>query len=348
MEPNSSIGLSRLRADQQGPDSHPGTQPGAPEPAGLPRIGVVRNPKSHRNRGFAVEQIDRPNVWAAAPGTRDELAEALADFARQRIEWLVIDGGDGTVRDVLTRGAPIFGAQWPRIMVLPKGKTNALAADLGLPSRWPLADAVKAATSGETRIATRRPITIERPGCEGWQATGFILGTGVFNAAIETGQVAHRFGAFQGFAVAVTALVAIVQALFGLGGGRWRALSPMRMTTGPGGLEVAQSAHGVPGERFASGMSTLEKFPLGMRPFGSGGAGIRYLVFDAPLRRVVMLVPLILMGMDRPFMRRLGVHRGAAEEISMQLGGKFILDGEAFPPGSYRLRLGPELHFVVP
>ena len=349
MERTSLVGLSRLSADQQGPVPVPGARPGPPsKQAALPRIGVIRNPKSHRNKGFQVETIDQPNVLAVAPKTRDDLGVALADFARQQIELLVIDGGDGTVRDVLTRGAPVFGDRWPRIIVLPKGKTNALAADLGLPSRWPITDAVSAALSGKARVAKRKPIVVERPDRADWHATGFILGTGVFNAAIETGQVAHRFGAFQGFAVALTAITAIVQALCGLGKGRWRALSPMHMTTGADRVEVAKSQHGQPGDRFASGMSTLEKFPLGMRPFGTGGTGIRYLLFDAPLRRVVALMPLILMGLDRPFTRRLGVHRGAADEISMELGGNFILDGEAFPPGHYHLRLGPELHFLVP
>jgi hypothetical protein len=271
---------------------------------------------------------------------------ALQGFAEQGVDLIVIDGGDGTVRDVLTRGAAVFRTRWPQLVVLPKGKTNALAADLGMPRRWPLAEALQA--TARARIEIRRPLLLEQPDRDGWQAMGFILGGGVFNAAIDAGQVAHRFGAFQGFAVAITAAFGVIQALFGLGKSPWRALAPMSVTTAPGCQEVRRSAHGAPGHRFACGMSTLETFPLGMRPFGKAGKGIKYLVIDAPLRRVIALVPALLMGLDRPWLKRLGIHRGATEEIGLRLGGSFILDGEAFPPGDYRIRLGPELHFLVP
>ncbi|MCB2060113.1 MAG: diacylglycerol kinase family protein [Novosphingobium sp.] len=311
-----------------------------------PRVGVVRNPRSHRNRGHEPEAVNAANVLTVAPQTRDELATALAGFAEQGIELLVIDGGDGTVRDVLTRGARVFGTQWPKLAVLPKGKTNALAADLGLPRKWPLADAIDALSSTRTEI--RRPMIVERTDRDDIHAMGFILGGGVFNAAIDAGQVAHRYGAFQGFAVAVTAAFGIVQALFGLGASPWRALAPMRIATNPGDHEIPRSSHGGSGFRFACGMSTLGKFPLGMHPFGKAGSGIQYLVIDAPLRRVIALVPALLMGLDRPYLQRLGIHRGAASEIALQLGGNFILDGEAFPPGDYRLRQGPELQFLVP
>ena len=343
MEPATGVGLKRLSADMQDPDQ---SARNVPEAQPTLRVGVVRNPKSHRNKGTEPEAFDIPNVLTTAPETREELATALADFAAQGIDLLVIDGGDGTVRDVLTRGAFTFGERWPKLIVLPKGKTNALAADLDLPRRWPLAEALRAAPQAKAEI--RRPLLLERPDQEGWEAMGFILGGGVFNAAIDAGQVAHRFGAFQGFAVAVTAAFGIFQALFGFGRTPWRALVPMRLSTAPGRQEIPLSSHGESGCRFACGISTLDKFPLGMRPFSKTGKGIKYLVLDAPLRRAIAVVPALLMGLDRPFLQRLGIHRGVTDELGFELGGKFILDGEAFPPGDYRIRLGPELHFLVP
>ena len=343
MKPLIGVGLERNPPETRGVGSSAGTSSG---PVSAPRIGVVRNPKSHRNKGFQPEVASAPDILTAIPQTREELTRNLADFAAQGVELLVIDGGDGTVRDVLSRGAAAFGAHWPRLVVLPKGKTNALAADLGLPAAWPPADAIGSSDRARTEI--RRPMIIERIDGDETVAMGFILGGGVFNTAIDAGQVAHRYGAFQGFAVAVTAAFGMVQALFGFGKSPWRALSPMNVAIGPDRQEVPQSGHGAPGLRFACGMSTLNGFPLGMRPFGKAGPGIKYLVIDAPLRRVISMVPALLMGLDRPFLKRLGVHRGSADEIVLRLGGKFILDGEAFPPGDYRLRQGPELHFLVP
>lgn len=340
------FGFSRLSAGLPGAGNVADSPHDSPrEIAKPPRIGVIRNPRSHRNRGSVAENPHDPNVLAAAPRNREELTQTLARFAEERIELLVVDGGDGTMREVLTRGAPLFGAHWPKLLVLPKGKTNALALDLGMPRKCSLAEALRAAP--HARVVKRRPLLVDQPETGGREVLGFILGAGVFNVAIAVGQVAHRFGAFQGFAVAVTATFGVIQALFGIGKSPWRTATGMRIRAGAEGRDLPHSRHGPAERRFASGLSTLRKFPLDMRPF-TGDAGIRYLVFDAPLRRAVALVPWILMGLDRPFLSRLGVHRGSAEELTLELDGGFILDGEAFPPGRYRLRLGPELHFLVP
>ena len=315
--------------------------------AAMPAVGVIRNPRSHRNRGHAPDQAGDSglaNVTVASPRGRAELAEALAVFAANRIELLVVDGGDGTVREVLTCGAPVFGDNWPRILVLPKGKTNALTVDLGMREHMSLSEALDAAAGA--RVEKRRPIAIDQP--DGRQVLGFILGAGVFNTAIEAAQVAHRFGAFQGFAVGLATGLAVVQALFGFGRTRWRHCAPMRLRIGSEGREVPHSAHGDPDRRFAAGFSTLGKFPFKLKPFGRSGAGIRYVLLDSPLRRAVAIMPLLLAGFDRPGLPRLGVHRGSADEIALDLGEGFVLDGEVFPAGNYRLRLGPELQFLVP
>jgi hypothetical protein len=338
-----------LAANGAGLDDVPAHLSGTPpRRTGTPVVGVIHNPRSHRNRGRLADSQTVPGVLAASPKGRPALTEALARFAEARIELLVIDGGDGTVREVLTCGAAVFGARWPRLMVLPKGKTNALTVDLGMPKRMTLAEAVAAA--GTARAVTRRPILIDQPDAAGREVMGFILGTGVFNVAIEAGQVAHRFGAFQGLAVGVTTAVGVLQALFGLGPTPWRRSSRMHMTCGSEGREVPRSRHGDSADRFGGGFSTLASFPLGLRPFGrvTGEGAIRYVLMDAPLRRVVALVPLLLAGFDRPFLAGLGIHRGAADEIRFDLGAGFILDGEAFPAGRYRLRPGPELTFLVP
>ena len=43
-----------------------------------------------------------------------------------------------------------------------------------------------------------------------------------------------------------------------------------------------------------------------------------------------------------------GGHLIGAEAITLDLGECFILDGEAFPAGEYRLSAGAPLRFVVP
>lgn len=312
----------------------------------LPRIGVIRNLRSHRNKGSPPASPALSGVSVAAPHNRTELQAALARFAAEDIGILVIDGGDGTIRDVLTCAAPVFAMRWPQIIVVPKGKTNALAVDLGLPSQWSLDEALQAARDG--RVVRRRPLLVERQDGSRPTLWGFIFGTGAFNAAIATGQVAHRHGAFQSFAIGVTAVMGLAQALFGIGQGPWRRSVPMRFQADPGGAELPHSGTGPGDQRYFALFSTLRTFPLGIRPFRQADRGIRYLILDAALRRVVARVPAILRGVHRPGYAEIGIHRGAGEAFSIALEDGFILDGESFPSGRLHLRQGPELQFITP
>ncbi len=346
---DTSPGLSRLQnaASAQEPSPGTGTR-GVPGLGSLPPVGVILNPRSHRNKGHEQEIIDDPRVFTAMPRSKPELEDALADFARRGIGILAISGGDGTIRDVLTRAAPYFGDKWPEIIILPKGKTNALAIDLGLPSKWTLGQALEAARKG--RSTARRPIVTDRIDAQQRQRFGFILGAGVFNAAIEAGQVAHRFGAFQSFAVAMTAVFGVVQALFGFGAGPWRRPSAMQLLANEDRQELPRSPYGKVGTRFFAGFTTLTKFPVGLKPFPdkSHDREILFLVMDAPLRRAVAMVPPVLFGHYPSFLPEIGIHRGAVEELEMDLADSFILDGETFPAGKYRVSSGPELRFIVP
>jgi hypothetical protein len=319
---------------------------GGRSPASAPRIGVIRNPKSHYNRKTPAQQIDLPHVLQLAPHGRPEISKALTQLAEHGIELLVIDGGDGTVRDILTEGLAVFAKNWPKLLVLPSGKTNALALDLGVPKKLRLGEALHAVP--HARTVTRRPLLIERQGKDAKSLMGFLFGAGVFNAVIDAGQVAHRFGAFQSTAVGVTAIAGIVQALTGIGNSPWRKTTSMQIGIGADDRTMEHSRYGAPGERYALGVSTLQNFPLGMRPFGKAAGELRFFAWDRPLRRVIGMIPAILMGWDPGFLRRLGLFRVAADEIRVTLEGNFILDGESFAPGELRISPGHEVQFLVP
>ena len=311
-----------------------------------PLVGVIRNPRSHLNKGHTPELADQPNVLTAVPRTRSDIATVLAEFAALSVDAIAVDGGDGTVRDVLTCGASVFGESWPPLIVMPKGKTNALAVDLGLPRQWTLADALQSLRDGH--MVERRPILVDQPGGPAGQVMGFILGSGIFTTATQAGQTAHKLGAFNSLAVGVTAVSGVMQALFGIGKSPWRAQTGMRILTGPEAQSLEHSGYGDCASRYAMVFSTLERFPLGMQLFGRAAGTLKYALLDAPLRRVVAMVPLLLTGWDRPFHARLGIHRGTLEEAILELEDRFILDGEAFPAGRYRLRPGPRLRFITP
>lgn len=321
----------------------------------VPLVGIIRNPRSHRNKNNAPEMADCSNILTETPKTRQALRKCLSEFADRGIDYLVVDGGDGTVRDVLTCGADVFGDNWPALVVLPKGKTNALAVDIGLPNQWSLAEALAAARDGDT--ISRRPIRITAvPGPD--DATdiesascvqGFIMGAGAFTIGTEAGQAAHRYGAFNSFAVGLTVLWGVMQALFGGKRAPWRALTPMRIFDRSTGRSVPRRGPGNPDERYLAVATTFENFPLGACPFGSEPpSGLKLALIDSPVRRVMMMMPAILFGYQSKALKRNGVHRIASPAFEIDLGGAFILDGEAFPAGRYIVEEGPQLTFVVP
>jgi diacylglycerol kinase family enzyme len=196
---------------------------------------VIYNPRSHRNLGVDFDCSLSPHVHIAQPSARAQLPLALADFAAKGIDLLVINGGDGTVRDVLTCGQAIFGDEWPAIAVLPKGKTNALTVDLGVPDTWSLQDAIDALDHGGR--VWRRPVTVaameegKKPE-DASRVAGFILGAGAFTKSIQAGQSAHRLGAFNSMVVGVTGLWALLQSMFAGRSNPWRRGAKMRIGLG--------------------------------------------------------------------------------------------------------------------
>lgn len=341
-------GLPRLAA--LGPDAPFWPESGAERaffPAAAGRVGLISNPRSHRNSTVAlVRESPRPGVVAAAPRSRAELRHVLNRMAAERVELLVIDGGDGTVRDVLTCAGDAWGACWPRIAVLPSGKTNALAIDLGVPADWTLDQALAAARAGRT--AARSPVEVERRDGADGAVRGFLFGAGAFVAATALAQRTHRAGAFNSVAVGLALSWAVAQTLFGPANGEWRRGERM-------GVRYHQRSVPMNGASLASDRSqylllasTLERLPLGLKPFGKARPGLKTLAIDAPPRRIVSAVPPLLGGSEAAWLDGAGYHRVDAPALDLDLSGEFVLDGEVFPAGRYRVAEGPPISFVTP
>jgi hypothetical protein len=312
-----------------------------------PRVGVIYNPRSHGNKGADFDCGMSPQVHIAKPGDRSQLPEALAEFAAQGIDLLVVNGGDGTVRDVLTSGASIFGDQWPAIAVLPKGKTNALTVDLGVPKGWSLQEAIDAYEAG-SRVR-RRPIEITPiGGSPQARVLGFILGAGAFTTATSAGQSAHKMGAFNSMAVAAAAVMAVAQWLFASRQNPWRRGSRMAIGLGANDVPMEHSGIGDPEWRQLALATTLEQMPAGMKPFGKIREGLKLAVTDQISRRSALTLLKTMRGQTPEGIREKGFHQLSTSQFSLRIDDSFILDGEAFPPGEYRIGQGPELEFVAP
>lgn len=314
------------------------------------RTGIICNPKSHRNRSSV--EATRPfvsgTVLAATPRTQAELAEVLTDFARAGIELLVIDGGDGTIRDVLTQAAKVWatentGAPCPRVAIVPSGKTNALALDLGIPDDWTLDKALAAARDGGVKL--RSPVEVERTDT-GQRLRGFLFGAGAFVQATALAQRTHRAGAFKGVAVGLALGWAILQTLFGRASGEWRSGDRMRLRYADGTDAGDQTA--TDRNRYILLACTLKRMPLGVRPFGTPRDGMKTLLVDAPPRRLAAAAPLIVAGTPARWLAGAGYHRIDTESLAVTIESGFILDGEVYPGGDLVVRRAPAIRFVVP
>ena len=103
----------------------------------MSRVALLSNPRSTGNRAIL------PRVRAYCALNSDifhyeveefgQIGEALRTIARIRPSVLVINGGDGTVQAALTElyHGEHFGDRPPPVAVLPNGKTNLIALDLG-------------------------------------------------------------------------------------------------------------------------------------------------------------------------------------------------------------------------
>ena len=316
------------------------------DPGAGPVVGVIYNPRSHRNQGLDLEIAERPNVHFAQPRERDEIRTALEDFAARGVEYLIVNGGDGTVRDVLTAGLAVFGDTWPAMAVLPKGKTNALNVDLGAPSGWTLPGAVAAWTGGKR--VERRPLVIAPVDGSEPARSGFILGAGGYTVGIRAGQDAHRLGAFDSLAVIGTAGWGVLQAMFGRDSNMWRRGARMELLLGEARTPLDHAGAGYDGRRSIMLASTLQRFPGGIRLFGPLHEGLKIVALDRPARRVLAMMPLLLTILRLSDPDRLGIHYRVTPQFELQIDEPWILDGEAFPAGLYTVSEGPELSFVVP
>ncbi|GAA0468436.1 diacylglycerol kinase family protein [Parasphingorhabdus litoris] len=103
----------------------------------MANVALLSNPNSTGNRAILPEVrsycVKNSDVFHYEVDAVDEITKALETIARVKPKVLVINGGDGTVQAALTElhQGGHFGENPPPVAVLPNGKTNLIALDLG-------------------------------------------------------------------------------------------------------------------------------------------------------------------------------------------------------------------------
>ncbi|MBK0400286.1 hypothetical protein H0I76_13890 [Limibaculum sp. M0105] len=302
-------------------------------------IGLIRNRASTRNRRAA---SGAPPAGVLFHETRslDELTGALTALHAAGTDLLILDGGDGTVREVVTRLPDIWNGALPRLGLLAHGNTNLIARKTGAArGEEGLAQLIAAARGGKLSDRRLDMLEIEREGAP--TVRGFIAGWGVY----ETGTrlAAEEIAARGGGQVALAVLSMLRRALVG------REAAAIRRGV-PASLRVdGQELPG--GPRFAGLVTSLPgRLVMGLNPFwGEGEGGLRWLDVAAPARRLVLAAPFALMGRPRRWMGEAGYRSGRAERLDLALEGGLVIDGERFaagPQGRVRFSVTRSVTFV--
>mgnify|MGYP000872868426 CR=1 FL=1 len=307
-------------------------------------FAVIRNPRSGGNRGAdgRAHVIARAlGMTLAEPDTPAALDTALRRFRADGVGLLGIDGGDGTVREV---ASALSRMAWtPRLAVVPSGRINLIARDVGL-RRGGEAGlrqvAVLARERGEAiRVERRRLLRLDRAGKP--PLFGMFAGAAAFTDACRvTNTHIHPRGLGGQAAIAAGIAAALARAA----AGRGTDGLPMRV--------AVDAAAPIDGRRFLLLATTLDRLPLGLWPFWAEGAGAVHLLdVAAPPRALPRALLPLMVGWKRPWMSGAGYRSRDADAVELELSEPLVLDGEEFPPGAdgrIRLSAGPEMEFVRP
>lgn len=297
-------------------------------------VGVLSNPKSTRNAASMQpvrDVIDQSTgVFHYEIANIEDVPAALQHFARYGVELLVINGGDGTIQAVfsaLLNSNPF--AVTPPIVILPAGKTNMIAMDLGAmrpkPARY-LRQLLAWRNEGDltARLTVRHILKIE--GLTPAPIYGMFLGTAGIVAGIEyCRRWVYPLGLpnFLSHPLAVVALLVrtLGQALTRRGGGAEDL------------LVISMDGKGkTMGRYFIVIASTLDRLILGFRPFADWGAGgVRFFATENTPSIILRGLWLVITGRLRR-RQATGVTSRRAHTVRMKLSAPVTVDGEMYHP----------------
>ena len=318
---------------------------------GRPRIGVLINPHSGGNRsglGAVRNAIDDySGVFHYDVKTPQEVLTALVDFARNDVNLVVVNGGDGTVQAGLTaffHNRPF--EKLPLLTVLQSGTTSMTARDVGV-----LGSPVKALQKlfrwaqtgdGEPRTIIRPVLRVAAPGHP--IRYGMFFGA----AAIYQGiQYFHRKVNSRGLRGEIGPGLTILRFL-------WAVVHKRNGFTTSVPLTVKLDQD--PAQHFdclVVLVTSLERLFLGMHPYwGSENRPLHYTAVKTGPEHFLRALPSVLRGRGGAHgTPDNGFYSHNASEIELKNAGGFTLDGQLYTPDQQQkptmVRYGGTATFLV-
>lgn len=347
MNPSKSASLLRRWTPQH--DTRPpstGVRVKVPKP-----LAVIYNPKATQNIGR--EPVPVLGVPHAMPTTQTELVDVLRDFQRREVGTIAVSGGDGTVRDVLTAIPDAYGDEHPRIAVLPSGRTDLIAGDIGATRRDDELARLLAATNNGTLKEVKRSVTrVNRVLGEDGEVKsvrGILVGGAGFVYATEVAQGdVHATGASHMRAVSMTVI---------------EMLRRLATQPNPGGLKLGfPISMGLDGRPDTAGPDALRPFfvvtglrsafCLGRTPFVNlpdDPELLHVLDIRGPTSGVVRAFAALMS--NRPELAGPKWITDTAREVAIEGVDKIVVDGEIFetlPGDVLKMRADGPVTFVTP
>jgi len=300
----------------------------------MTRVALLSNPRSTGNRSllprvrsFCAEHRD---IFHYEVEHVDQIGKALRTIARVKPKVLVINGGDGTVQAALTElyGGGHFGDAPPPVAVLPNGKTNLIALDLGAQG-----DPIQALervlelarTDMAPHIVARELIQLSSGSPSSRPVLGMFLGgAGLADIILYCRHKIYPLGLPNGVSHVLAAIAGVLMVL-----GLRAAFLPPR----PGRISISVRTQGQLQGSFALLMvTTLEKLLLGGNMPGQAkqGGALKMMVIEQTPRALWRALLDVIRG-RLANSRESGVHLERGDEIRIEgERSSVILDGELF------------------
>jgi hypothetical protein len=299
------------------------------------RIALLSNPKSTGNLAelprIREYCADHPDLFHYEVEHASQIGEAMKTIARVKPKVLAINGGDGTVQAALTElyNGGHFGEAVPPVAVLPSGKTNLIALDLGARGD-PVATLerlIELARSDDLDryVVARELIALRQPGDGDRPVIGMFLGgAGLADTMLYCRQKIYPLGLPNGFAHVLTAIAFLMKAFFGIKAG---FLPP---DAKPLQLSVPEKDGKLSGRFSLLAVTTLEKLVL-TSPFkGQRPGSLKLLAIEQGPSSMIGAIAAHLRGRLGRYQVP-GVHFQEANEITIEgESSDVILDGETF------------------
>jgi len=296
------------------------------------RIGVLTNPLSGTNRK-GLETISQtiskyPQAAQQNVQTPRDISNALLDFARQKVDLVVISGGDGTVQAVLT---VLFNhqpfAKQPQLIVLEAGTTNMIAGDVGV-----LGDQNNAlhrlfqwAQTGSGRVTKiQRPVLrLQVPGQE--VKYGMFFGAASISQGIQYYHKNLHNKGLRGFPGICLTLARYL----------WATIRKPSQSTTAFRIEYGLNGQPLQKENFLLlFVSTLDRLFFGLRPFwGQEKGPLRFTAVRSPAKHLLRVLPSLARGRptDKGTLEN-GYYSNNVDEVKLFLDSSVALDGEIYTP----------------